>query len=108
MYTPLFYGVRTPSTFIAPIVEPLDVAKQIVSAIENRQGGEIYAPWYVGYMYLLPSSLELIGRWIMRGIPVSLGWFVRWIGGVDTAMDEWRGADRFEKEQNIVLDSDKY
>ena len=50
MYTPLFYGVRTPSTFIAPIVEPLDVARQVVSAIENRVGGEIYAPWYVGYM----------------------------------------------------------
>jgi short-subunit dehydrogenase len=51
MYTPLFYGVQTPSNFIAPIVEPLDVARQIVSAIENRQSGEIYAPWYVGYMY---------------------------------------------------------
>jgi hypothetical protein len=51
MYTPLFYGVRTPSTFIAPIVEPLDVARQIIQAIEKRQGGEIYAPWYVGYMY---------------------------------------------------------
>jgi len=50
MYTPLFYGVETPNTFIAPIVEPLDVARQVVQAIENRQGGEIYAPWYVGYM----------------------------------------------------------
>ena len=50
MYTPLFYGVRTPSTFIAPVVEPLDVARQVVAAIENRVGGEIYAPWYVGYM----------------------------------------------------------
>ena len=57
MYTPLFYGVRTPSTFIAPIVEPLDVARQVVSAIENRVGGEIYAPCYVGYMYIpLPTS----------------------------------------------------
>lgn len=51
LYTPLFYGVRTPSTFIAPVVEPLELAKQIVAAIENRQGGEIFAPWYVGYMY---------------------------------------------------------
>ena len=50
MYTPLLYGVSTPSAFIAPIVEPLAVAKQIVQAIEKRQGGEIYAPWYVGYM----------------------------------------------------------
>jgi hypothetical protein len=61
MYTPLFYGVQTPNTFIAPIVEPLDVARQIVSAIEKRQGGEIYAPWYVGYMYLSPDSLVMVG-----------------------------------------------
>lgn len=58
MYTPLFYGVRTPSTFIAPIVEPLDVAREIIQAIENRQAGEIYAPWYVGYMYNPPSYIR--------------------------------------------------
>lgn len=52
MYTPLFYGVTTPSTFIAPVVEPLDVARKIVEVVERRQGGEIYAPWYVGYMYV--------------------------------------------------------
>ena len=56
MYTPLFYGVETPSTFIAPVVEPLDVARQIVEAIEKGQGGEIYAPWYVGYMYAPVSN----------------------------------------------------
>ena len=50
LYTPLFYGVQTPSTFIAPIVEPLDIARQIVKAVESRQGGEIYGPWYVQYM----------------------------------------------------------
>ena len=55
LYTPLFYGVHTPSTFIAPIVEPLDVARQVVAAIEKRVGGEIYAPWYVGYMYTSPT-----------------------------------------------------
>jgi short-subunit dehydrogenase len=61
MYTPLFYGVETPSTFIAPIVEPLDVARQVVKAIENRQGGEIYAPWYVGYMYLHRNAVDIGG-----------------------------------------------
>ena len=52
LYTPLFYGVKTPSTFISPVVEPLDLARQIVSAIESRQGGEIYIPWYVENMYI--------------------------------------------------------
>jgi short-subunit dehydrogenase len=50
LYTPLCYGVTTPSTFFAPVVEPLEIARQIVTAIENGQGGEIYAPSYVGYM----------------------------------------------------------
>ena len=61
MYTPLFYGVVTPSTFIAPVVEPLAVARQIVDAIEKRQGGEIYAPWYVEYMYFLPFPWVMVG-----------------------------------------------
>ena len=62
LYTPLFYGVRTPSTFIAPVVEPLDVARRIVSEIEKRAGGEIYLPWYVGYMYD-PSHPPFCVRW---------------------------------------------
>jgi len=47
-------------------------------------------------------------RWIMRGLPTSLAWFVRWIGGVDRAMESWRGADRFEKEQGIIFENGKY
>jgi hypothetical protein len=61
MYTPLFYGVETPSSFFAPVLEPLQVARLVVKNIEERRGGEIYAPWYVGYMYvplfLIPSLL---------------------------------------------------
>ena len=91
MYTPLFYGVHTPSTFLAPIVEPLDVARQIVSAVEERRAGEIYAPWYAGWM------------WGLRGIPVSLAWFVRWLGGVDGAMDRWGGPDRCAVDESTMM-----
>jgi hypothetical protein len=137
LYTPLFYGVETPSTFFAPVLEPLEIARQIVKNIETRKGGEIYAPWYVGYMYLPPippiclyspdvslfplfvpilqtvASFCLFegdadGRWIMRGLPSSLAWFVRWIGGVDTAIGKWRGPERFTKEQSIVFENGKH
>ena len=87
--------MKTPSTFLAPIVEPLEVAKEIIAAIESRQGGEIYFPWYVEYM------------WIMRGLPASLAWFVRWLGGVDRAMENWRGPERFAIEQSIALENGK-
>lgn len=102
MYTPLFYGVETPNTFIAPILEPLDVARQVVKAIENRQGGEIYAPWYVGYMYFsLVYGADY--RWMMRGLPSSLSWFVRWLGGVDRAMTNWLGSQKFAENQSLEL-----
>ena len=90
MYTPLFYGVRTPSTFLAPVIEPLDIARQIVLAVEERRGGEIYAPWYVGWM------------WVMRAIPVSFAWFVRWVGGVDSAMERWGGPELCKKEEGTM------
>ncbi|KAH0602000.1 hypothetical protein MHUMG1_00879 [Metarhizium humberi] len=36
--TPLFYGVQTPNSFFAPVVEPVDVAKEIIGAIDNGRG----------------------------------------------------------------------
>ena len=41
----------------------------------------------------------------MRGLPSSLSWFVRWLGGVDTAMQKWRGPEKFAKEQGIVFEN---
>jgi hypothetical protein len=43
----------------------------------------------------------------MRCLPVSLAWFVRSLGGVDTAMDRWRGADRFATEQGMSSENGK-
>jgi hypothetical protein len=44
----------------------------------------------------------------MRCLPVSIAWFVRWVGGVDTAMDRWRGAERFTTEQGISFENGKH
>jgi hypothetical protein len=36
-----------------------------------------------------------------------MAWFVRWIGGVDTAMQSWRGADVFSQDQSHLFQNGK-
>jgi short-subunit dehydrogenase len=88
LYTPLFFGVHTPSYFLAPVLEPVAVAREILKAVEANEGGEWYGPWYVQFL------------WCVRGLPSSLAWLVRWLGGVDRAMEDWCGHDGFNKELN--------
>ena len=38
----------------------------------------------------------------MRAIPVSFAWFVRWVGGVDSAMERWGGPEVCKKEEGTV------
>lgn len=60
-----------------------------MAAVEKRESGEVYLPWYVSWM------------WVMRGLPVSLAWFVRWAGGVDRAMETWSGHEGFNQETRV-------
>ncbi|EPS40617.1 hypothetical protein H072_5505 [Dactylellina haptotyla CBS 200.50] len=77
--TPLFDGVETPSNFFAPILEPVDVAKEIMVAIDSGIAGTLEFPLYA--------------RWIvvMQALPVSIQRFLRWISGCDEAMKTFRG-----------------
>lgn len=95
--TPLFYGVQTPSSFFAPVVEPVDVAKDIINAIDNGRaesiGMPLYARW-VSWYYVLPLSLQQLARWA---------------SGVDTAMATFVGreaaagkAQRQEKQAILI------
>ncbi|KAI1804521.1 NAD(P)-binding protein [Daldinia bambusicola] len=63
--TPLFYGVKTPNSFIAPVVEPIDVAKEIIKAIDlglsDHIGMPLYARW-VDWYNVLPVGLQKIAR----------------------------------------------
>ena len=43
----------------------------------------------------------------MRGLPTSLAWFVRWVGGVDKAMESWRGPKKFHEENGIAMENGK-
>ncbi|KAF3942250.1 hypothetical protein ABW19_dt0202488 [Dactylella cylindrospora] len=77
--TPLFDGVETPSNFFAPILEPVDVAKEIIAAVDSGSGGVV--------------SLPLYARWIviMQTFPVSFQRLIRWLSGCDNAMKTFRG-----------------
>ena len=89
--TPLFDGVKTPSNFLAPIMEPIEVAKEVISAIDGGRGGELALPLY--------------SRWIvvMNVLPVSLQRLLRWMSGCDSAMSTFRGrAAGVDKEDHEV------
>lgn len=77
--TPLFYGLQTPSTFLAPVVEPVDVAKQIIAAIDDGRSTAIGMPLYA--------------RWIdlYNILPWGLQALVRRFSGLDVAMGAFRG-----------------
>ncbi|KAF3917460.1 hypothetical protein ABW21_db0208793 [Orbilia brochopaga] len=77
--TPLFDGLETPSTFFAPVLEPVDVAKEIMNAIDSGSAGTLELPLYA--------------RWIavMHVLPVSFQRLLRWWSGCDQAMKTFRG-----------------
>jgi short-subunit dehydrogenase len=65
--TSLFDGVKTPNAFLAPIVEPIELAKEIVSMIGSGNGGHISLPSYAraissGTWGVLPASIQLLAR----------------------------------------------
>lgn len=77
--TPLFYGVQTPNSFLAPVVEPVDVTKEIVAAIDNGRGATVGMPFYA--------------RWIdwFNVLPVGVQVIARWVAGVDSGMKTFVG-----------------
>ena len=91
--TPLFYGVQTPNSFLAPVVEPVEVAKEIINAIDNGKAEHIAMPLYsrlMDWYNVLPVGLQQIAR--------------RW-AGVDTAMSTYigrQGNKLSEKNGNLI------
>jgi len=84
MSTPLFAGVETPSTFWAPVLEPVDVAKEVIAAVDAGRGGEV--------------SLPLFAKWVavFWVLPVSVRKVVRAWSRLDTAMKGYRGKGKEE------------
>ncbi|KAI1185646.1 short-chain dehydrogenase [Nemania serpens] len=77
--TPLFNGVRTPNSFVAPVVEPIDVAKEVIKAIDLGLSDHI--------------SMPLYARWIdwYNVLPVGLQKVARTLSGIDRSMDTFVG-----------------
>jgi NAD(P)-dependent dehydrogenase (short-subunit alcohol dehydrogenase family) len=77
--TPLFYGVETPNAFVAPVVEPVDVAKEIVAAIDNGRGAAVAVPLYarwVDWYNVLPAGVQVVARKVAgvdRGMKTFVG-----------------------------------
>ena len=78
--TSLFAGVKTPSSFLGPVVEAVELAREIVRVVDAGESGEISLPLYAGWVCLLEA------------LPRSLKRVVRWASGVDGAMGGFVGA----------------
>jgi short-subunit dehydrogenase len=77
--TPLFNGVQTPSSFFGPILEPVDVAKEVIAAIDAGSSTALAMPLYA--------------RWVdwMNVVPVGVETILRRVSGVDRAMERFVG-----------------
>jgi NAD(P)-dependent dehydrogenase (short-subunit alcohol dehydrogenase family) len=89
--TPLFYGVQTPNAFLAPVVEPVDVAKEIIAAIDNGYSTSIAMPLYA--------------RWIdwFNVLPIGVQAVARRVAGVDEGMKTFIGRKGNQSGKNGVL-----
>jgi short-subunit dehydrogenase len=72
--TRLFSGLTTPSNFLAPVVEPVELAKEIVRMVDSGYSGEVLTPLYTRWVPLL------------AGLPVGVQSILRAWSGMDRAM----------------------
>ncbi|KAF1845380.1 short chain dehydrogenase/reductase [Cucurbitaria berberidis CBS 394.84] len=75
MSTKMFAGVKTPSNFLAPVVTPAEVGKDIIRLIERGESGEVALPLYSRYIQILgvlPIGVQLLVR-KLSGIDGAIG-----------------------------------
>ncbi|RMX80691.1 hypothetical protein D0869_07364 [Hortaea werneckii] len=75
--TPLFAGVKTPSSFFGPVVEPVELAKEIVRMVDAGESGNISMPLYarwIEWLHVLPAGLQRVARQ-MAGIDDAMEGF---------------------------------
>jgi short-subunit dehydrogenase len=67
MATPLFGALETPNKFFAPVLEPVQVARDIVSAIDMGKSGVIRFPAFatmVNWYAVMPASVQRLARYL--------------------------------------------
>ncbi|EYE99381.1 putative short-chain dehydrogenase/reductase family protein [Aspergillus ruber CBS 135680] len=96
--TPLFGWIQTPSNFFAPVLEPVQVAQEIVAAIDEGRGGVIRLP-----------AFAALARWYAV-FPAGLQRIARWLSGIDHAVAKASPArppsNRVAALQNLQSDSE--
>lgn len=80
LQTRMFQGVKTPSSLIAPELDPKDVAKAVYKAVKYGKKGEIRMPLYGSLMPLI------------RMAPWPLAEVFRQLSGIDDSMKQFVGA----------------
>jgi short-subunit dehydrogenase len=74
--TPLFKSIQTPSSFFAPVVEPIRVAQEIVSMIDKGNSGVIRLP-----------TFAMLTNWYAV-LPAGFKWIARSLSGIDSAVPQ--------------------
>lgn len=78
MSTPLFDGVQTPSSFFGPVLEPVDVAREVIAAIDLGSSENLAMPLYarwIDWFNVAPVGVQAILR-RMSGVDRAMGGFV--------------------------------
>ncbi|KAL4919333.1 hypothetical protein BDW62DRAFT_43925 [Aspergillus aurantiobrunneus] len=74
--TPLFKSIKTPNSFFAPVLEPIRVAQDIVSMIDQGKSGIIRLPTFA-----MLANLYAV-------LPAGLQQFARYLSGIDSAVPQ--------------------
>ncbi|KAF7911187.1 uncharacterized protein EAF01_002695 [Botrytis porri] len=89
--TPLFSGTVTPNSFFAPVLEPVDVAREIIATIDKGSSAVLAMPLYarwVGWMGVLPVGVQAIARRF---------------SGIDGAMRTFEGRRERSREKESLI-----
>lgn len=73
--TRLFADLETPTNFFGPVVESVDLAREIVCKIDAGESGEISMPLYarwIEFNHVLPAGLQQLLRYV-SGIDRAMG-----------------------------------
>ncbi|KAF2096955.1 NAD(P)-binding protein [Rhizodiscina lignyota] len=88
--TRMFADVATPSNFLAPIVEPVELGREIVRYIKEGRSGEISMPMYsryMGWLGVMPHGIREIMRRLSGMDVAAVDGFGGWEPNVETDAD---------------------
>lgn len=108
--TAMFEGVKTPSPFFAPILDPNILARKIVEMLSEGKSGTLYMPFYTNFFPLLramPSQVTNLARRV-SGMDFALNTLTeprrhKVIGGVKVNAFRAEIEEPHENDRNEIL-----